>query len=139
MLVERRIQNPVKHLRWSVLQKWLTSFSRQLFLQNAPFQMFDRVLKTFLLSTVKFGSSRAFGIRNKVINASNMLLKKSDCCYCSIHRDRDIKTNDFLVCFKVIFKKQNSFQNSKGAVTCRRGEIQPGLKFHPGSKFFQIT
>ena len=31
-----RIQNPFKHLRWSVLRKELTAFSRSLFWQNAP-------------------------------------------------------------------------------------------------------
>ena len=39
-------QNPVKHLRWSVLQKTLTAFSHYPFLQNAPSYMFDRVLNT---------------------------------------------------------------------------------------------
>ena len=40
----KRIQNPVKHLRWSVLQKYLTNISRELFLQNASSQIFNRVL-----------------------------------------------------------------------------------------------
>ena len=33
----RRFQNPVKHLRWSVLRQQLTAYSRQLFSQKAPF------------------------------------------------------------------------------------------------------
>ena len=44
--IQRLIWNPFKHLRWSMLRKQLTAFSRQLFLQDAPCQMFDRVLNT---------------------------------------------------------------------------------------------
>ena len=46
---QRHTQKPVELLRRSLLQKQLTTFSRQLFLQKAPSQMFDRVLKTPLL------------------------------------------------------------------------------------------
>ena len=42
---KRHIQYPVKHLRWSVLQKQLTAFIRELFLQNTPSQMFDRFFR----------------------------------------------------------------------------------------------
>ena len=42
----KRIQNPIKHLRWSVLQKYLLNISRELFLQNASSQIFNRVLNT---------------------------------------------------------------------------------------------
>ena len=38
------IRNPVKYLTWSVLRKQLTTFSCLLFLENAPFQIFDRVV-----------------------------------------------------------------------------------------------
>ena len=44
--MQRNIWNSLKHLRWSMLRKQLTAFSRQLFLQGAPSQMFDRVLNT---------------------------------------------------------------------------------------------
>ena len=44
--MQRSIWNSLKHLRWSMLRKQLTAFSRQLFLQGAPSQMFDRVLNT---------------------------------------------------------------------------------------------
>ena len=36
-LWDRYIQNPIKYLRWSVLQKSLTTLSRWLFSQNVPF------------------------------------------------------------------------------------------------------
>ena len=42
--IQRRIWNSFKHLRWSMLLKQSTAFSRQLFSQGAPSQMFDRVL-----------------------------------------------------------------------------------------------
>ena len=35
-ITQRYIQNTVKHLRWSVLQKYLAAFTRYLFSQNAP-------------------------------------------------------------------------------------------------------
>ena len=41
------IQKPVKHLRWNVLQKQLSTTVKVVnFLQNAPCQMFERVLNT---------------------------------------------------------------------------------------------
>ena len=43
---ERRIQNPVKHVRWSLLQKYLTAESHKLFVKKSPFLMFDSVLNT---------------------------------------------------------------------------------------------
>ena len=45
-ILQWRVQNPVKHLRWSVLQKWLIAKIRYIFSQNAPFLMFGRVLDT---------------------------------------------------------------------------------------------
>ena len=33
----KRIQNPIKHLRWSFLQKELATFRRIVFLQKAPY------------------------------------------------------------------------------------------------------
>ena len=36
MDIQRRIQNPVKHLRWNVFRKQLAAFSPSLFSQNAP-------------------------------------------------------------------------------------------------------
>ena len=47
------IQNPVKHLRPSVLRKQLTAKSCELFSKNAPSQMFGRVLYTPLLMIIK--------------------------------------------------------------------------------------
>ena len=52
--MQRRIWNSFKHLRWSMLRKQLTAFSRQLFLQGAPSQMFDRVLNTSQLDINNF-------------------------------------------------------------------------------------
>ena len=45
----KRYRNTVKSLRCSILRKQLTAFSRELFSQNAPSQIFDRVLITLLL------------------------------------------------------------------------------------------
>ena len=45
---QKSIQNPVKHLRWSILQKYLQTFSCYLFLQNDPSQVFEKALKTLL-------------------------------------------------------------------------------------------
>ena len=44
--IQRLIQGPVKHQRWNVLKKQLTAFSRQLFSQSTPSQIFVRVLNT---------------------------------------------------------------------------------------------
>ena len=41
-----RLQNSVKHLRWSLFPKQLMALIRSLFLQNAPYQMLDKVLNT---------------------------------------------------------------------------------------------
>ena len=43
---QERIQNPVKHLIWSILQRYLYAFSCQLFSENDPSQVFDKTLKT---------------------------------------------------------------------------------------------
>ena len=43
-VVQKHIQNPVKPIRWSVLQRYLAANSRWLFGQNAPSYMFDRIL-----------------------------------------------------------------------------------------------
>ena len=40
------IQNPVKHLRWSYLRKYLIAESRELFQQKVPSSMFNQVLNT---------------------------------------------------------------------------------------------
>ena len=50
---ERRIQSPVEHLRWSVLQRQLKPFSRHFFWQSAPTQIFDTVLNTPLFIVLK--------------------------------------------------------------------------------------
>ena len=47
--IQRRIQNPVKHLRWSFLKKQLTAESHLLFFQKAPSCVFDWVLHTPLV------------------------------------------------------------------------------------------
>ena len=44
--IQRRIQNPAKHLKWIFSQKYLNIFSRHLLLRKMPPKMFDRVLKT---------------------------------------------------------------------------------------------
>ena len=44
--MQRRIQNPVKCLRWIFSRKYLTIFNRYLFLRKMPSKMFDRVLNT---------------------------------------------------------------------------------------------
>ena len=46
---ERRIHSPVKHLRWSFQQKYLTAFSCWLILQKASPKKFDTVLNTPLM------------------------------------------------------------------------------------------
>ena len=46
---ETRIHNPVKHLRWSIQQTYLTAFSCWLFLQKASSKKFDTVLNTPLM------------------------------------------------------------------------------------------
>ena len=46
---ERRIHSPVKHLRWSFQQTYLTAFSCWLFLQKASSKKFDTVLNTPLM------------------------------------------------------------------------------------------
>ena len=40
----RRIQNLVKHVRWSFFEKWLTVFNRWLILQNTSYYLFHRVM-----------------------------------------------------------------------------------------------
>ena len=42
-------QNPVKHVRWSVLKIKSTAFGRYLFLQNTQSYMFDSFMNTSLL------------------------------------------------------------------------------------------
>ena len=42
--IQRRIQNPVKRLRWVFLRKYLTNFSCYLLLRQVASKMFDRVL-----------------------------------------------------------------------------------------------
>ena len=49
---QSRIQNLERHLRWSVLRKQLMAKFRQLFSQNRPSQMFDRVLNIALCSFI---------------------------------------------------------------------------------------
>ena len=64
--MQRCIKNPVKHLRYSVMQKQFTSKSHELFSQNAPFFMFDRVLNTPLKYTpIKMFSNKNFSIFSK--------------------------------------------------------------------------
>ena len=50
--LQSRIQNSVKHLRISFLQKLLKAFSHQLFSQKDPFAVFDRVLNTLFYFSV---------------------------------------------------------------------------------------
>ena len=45
---QKRIQNSVKHLRWSSLQKLSKTKSLLLFLQKFPSSMFDKVLNMLL-------------------------------------------------------------------------------------------
>lgn len=52
-LLLRRIQKPVKHLKWRVWWKQLMVKICQLFPQTAPLLMFDRVLKTLPYLLVK--------------------------------------------------------------------------------------
>ena len=52
-------QNPVKHLRWSVLKIKSTAFGRYLFLQNTQSYMFDSFMNTSLLCCECF--PRTFG------------------------------------------------------------------------------
>ena len=59
------IQNPIKHLRWSVLRKQFTK-RRQLFLQNVPSQMFNRFLNMLLdFFCLHFSSEN--GLNSRVI------------------------------------------------------------------------
>ena len=88
--------------------------------------MFDRVLKTFLLSTVKFGSSRAFGIRNKVINASNMLLKKVTVAIVRFTETETSKPTTFLFVLKSSSKNRTLFRTLREPLHV--GEV----KFNPG-------
>ena len=44
--IQRCIQNPVEHLRWSILHKSLKTFNLELNLQKAPSYMFQWVLNT---------------------------------------------------------------------------------------------
>ena len=46
LLLQGPDQNPVKHLKWSVLRKQLAVKNRELFSQNATSQMFDRIPNT---------------------------------------------------------------------------------------------
>ena len=41
---QKRIQNPVEHLRWNILRKYRTAESCQLFLQNPLTLTYDKVL-----------------------------------------------------------------------------------------------
>ena len=61
------IQNPVKHLRPSVLRKQLTAKSCELFSQNAPSQMFGRVLYTPLLMVIKKGGEHISEYSAKIL------------------------------------------------------------------------
>ena len=46
------IQDPLKHLRWSLQLKQLTTENCYVFLQKAPSYMYDRVLNTSLVCSV---------------------------------------------------------------------------------------
>ena len=68
---QKLIQNPAKHLRWSILQKYLQAFSCYLFSQNDPSQAFasgtSKVDKNFkqLLKYICFVDSKVVLIGNK--------------------------------------------------------------------------
>ena len=51
---QKRIQNPVEHLRWSFSRKQLMALSRQLFSQKAPSQIFNWVLNMLLILIHEF-------------------------------------------------------------------------------------
>ena len=44
--LQRRIENPAKHLRLIFLQKYLPAFSHDLILRKPLFKMFDRIQNT---------------------------------------------------------------------------------------------
>ena len=46
--IKRRIQNPVKRLRWTFSRRYLTFFDCYLLVRKAPSKMFHRVLNTSL-------------------------------------------------------------------------------------------
>ena len=46
--IQRRIQNPVKRIRWIFLRKYLAIFRHYLLLRKASSKMFDRVLSILL-------------------------------------------------------------------------------------------
>ena len=56
--LQRCIQTPFKHLRWSVLRKKLMAFSRWLFSQNASSKLFDGVLNTPLTWNLEFRTQK---------------------------------------------------------------------------------
>ena len=46
---QRRIENPVKHLRWTLLRKWLTIFAKKLHLRGYLYQGFKPGMKFQLI------------------------------------------------------------------------------------------
>ena len=90
----RHIRNPIRDLRWSVLLKYLTGKSRQLFSQIAPSQMFDRVLNT-PLSTVSMSQYQR----------SNQDLTK--------HQSQDILPNFWRLTFFAKRSIMNNWQDPK--------------------------
>ena len=56
--IQRHIQNSVKRLKWAILQKYLTAFSRFLLLKKVLPFMFDRVVVNTALEDAHIGYSR---------------------------------------------------------------------------------
>ena len=64
-LIQRRIQKPIRHLKWSFLRKYWTAENLKLFSLNASFQMFDWVLNITLLELLIFYTALTQTLKNK--------------------------------------------------------------------------
>ena len=75
-----------EHVRWSILQKKLTAFIRQLFLQDIPTQIFDRVqnmpqpaiqLLEQLLNKIRMDGCTYFSMLRKPLNNTKLFQEKN--------------------------------------------------------------
>ena len=86
--IQRRILNPVKHLRWSFLRQYLTAFSRKLFSQKAPSWIFDMVVNKPL--GFHYNRQAAF-IRRNVFQNFRVVWRIPKSAFCSMLTSETLK------------------------------------------------
>ena len=75
--IQRRIQNPVKRLRWIFSGKYLTASSRCLHLRKAPSKMFDRVLNKHKMPSTETAQVRNCIYLIRILYFHSELMPKS--------------------------------------------------------------